>query len=221
MAQTRSTARLRIHRIWICVGICLVVVVVQMVWAFLHPPMRAAATCPAILLQIDDAVTMWALKKGKKPLDQPTAAMLENYFAGHRLPSCPQGGQIQLGTLTLATTCSIHGSANDSRPSPQKPWWYDYVPFASRPRPRNPCINCLRQIDSAKQQWALENKKKSLDVPTGSEVAIYFKNNEMLRCPSGGKYVIGAVKDNPICTRSPLGHRLPDASSSELKPTSL
>src|SRR6516164_10295386 len=33
---------------------------------------------------------------------------------------------------------------------------------------KNACINNLRQIDGAKQQWALENKKTSADSPPTS-----------------------------------------------------
>jgi 4-amino-4-deoxy-L-arabinose transferase-like glycosyltransferase len=35
-----------------------------------------------------------------------------------------------------------------------------------------PCINTLRQIDGAKQQWALENHKTTNDVPLWPEIAI-------------------------------------------------
>ena len=40
---------------------------------------------------------------------------------------------------------------------------------------RNACINNLRQIDAAKQQWALENGKKDGDVPTRSDLAPYLR----------------------------------------------
>ena len=36
------------------------------------------------------------------------------------------------------------------------------------------CINNLRQIDGAKQQWALENGKKSSAVPSGGDIQPYL-----------------------------------------------
>src|SRR5436190_10174403 len=37
----------------------------------------------------------------------------------------------------------------------------------------NACINNLRQIDGAKQQWALENGKQAADVPAGTDIDDY------------------------------------------------
>lgn len=72
---------------------------------------------------------------------------------------------------------------------------------------RNICISNLRFIDAAKQQWALENKKEPVDVPTEADVKAYLKDGQFLVCPKGGKYTIGAVNTDPICTFP--DHRLP------------
>jgi hypothetical protein len=64
----------------------------------------------------------------------------------------------------------------------------------------NACINQLRQLDGAKQQWALENKKSVEAIPTAQDLAPYFKDNVLPSCPSGGKYDIRAVKDVPTCS---------------------
>ncbi len=74
---------------------------------------------------------------------------------------------------------------------------------------KNACINNLRQIDGAKQQWALENKKSDSDSPGSTDVAPYIKNNQYPSCPSSGTYTIGAVNTDPTCNRSSLGHVLP------------
>jgi len=74
----------------------------------------------------------------------------------------------------------------------------------------NACINNLRMIDAAKNQWALENNKKVGDTPTENDLLPYFKNHQMPQCPAGGIYTIGAVGSNPTCSIS--GHKLPDAS---------
>ena len=64
---------------------------------------------------------------------------------------------------------------------------------------RNTCINNLRQIDGAKQQWALENKKADTDTPSSAEVGNYIKNNAYPTCPASGAYTIGAVNTDPTC----------------------
>ncbi len=70
---------------------------------------------------------------------------------------------------------------------------------------RNTCINHLRQIDQAKQSWALENNKAADAIPMVQDISPYFKDG-VLVCPSGGVYTIGAVGELPIC--SIPGHAL-------------
>jgi hypothetical protein len=71
---------------------------------------------------------------------------------------------------------------------------------------KNACINNLRQIDGAKQQWALENSKRTSDVPTWTDLQPYLRNGTRIRCPSGGHYTIGSVGESPRC--SVAGHAL-------------
>ncbi|HUB86600.1 MAG TPA: hypothetical protein VMB22_01820 [Verrucomicrobiae bacterium] len=70
---------------------------------------------------------------------------------------------------------------------------------------RNACINNLRQLDAAKQQWALENGKKGTDIPTKEDLLPYLRSWPV--CPAGGTYTIGAVDEPPTC--SIPGHELP------------
>lgn len=71
---------------------------------------------------------------------------------------------------------------------------------------KNACINNLRQIDGAKQQWALEKKKEGTEVPTQSDLAEYLKHVPV--CPAGGEYTLGAVDKKPECSHD--GHALPE-----------
>ena len=73
---------------------------------------------------------------------------------------------------------------------------------------QNACINNLRLIDGAKQQWALENSKKAGDVPTEADLKPFLKNGVYPACPAGGTYTIGAVSNSPTC--SIAGHHLPE-----------
>ncbi|MGD0252269.1 MAG: hypothetical protein ABSC01_06185 [Verrucomicrobiota bacterium] len=72
---------------------------------------------------------------------------------------------------------------------------------------RNACINNLRQIDAAKQQWALENSKTDEAVPVALDLVPYLKGNVFPVCPSGGTYTINSVGVPPTC--SIPGHVLP------------
>ena len=78
----------------------------------------------------------------------------------------------------------------------------------------NACINNLRVIDGAKQQWAIENKKPMTDTPTQSEVGAYLKEGQLPICPAGGTYAINAVGAAPTCSipnhRLPAGPTLPN-----------
>ena len=71
---------------------------------------------------------------------------------------------------------------------------------------QNACISNLKQIDAAKEQWALQNNKTSSDTPTwGDLVTAYIKSTPV--CPSAGTYTINAIGTDPTCTVS--GHVLP------------
>ena len=70
------------------------------------------------------------------------------------------------------------------------------------------CINNLRQIDSAKQQWALETRQITNAVPTDSDIAPFLRSSSLTNvvCPSGGvtatfdsSYSLNSVSEPPTC----------------------
>jgi prepilin-type N-terminal cleavage/methylation domain-containing protein len=66
---------------------------------------------------------------------------------------------------------------------------------------RNACIENLRQIDSAKQQWAIEEKQDSAASPAGADLDDYIKGGwASLSCPAGGTYTINDMSTDPTCT---------------------
>lgn len=69
------------------------------------------------------------------------------------------------------------------------------------------CINNLRLIDGAKQQWALENNKTAGAVPTSQDILAYLPNQTVPVCPAGGQYTLNAAGQSPTC--SIPGHELP------------
>ena len=75
----------------------------------------------------------------------------------------------------------------------------------------NACINTLRQMDAAKNSWALENSKTNGVMVTENDLKPYIKLNsagEISKCPAGGTYTIGPVGQVPTC--SIPDHKLPE-----------
>ncbi|MHB8521484.1 MAG: competence type IV pilus major pilin ComGC [Limisphaerales bacterium] len=74
---------------------------------------------------------------------------------------------------------------------------------------KNACINNLRQIDGAKEQWALENKATTGATPAQTDVAAYLKGSNFPGCPGGGTYTIDTMATSPSCSLGPtLSHTL-------------
>ncbi|MDP2895167.1 MAG: prepilin-type N-terminal cleavage/methylation domain-containing protein [bacterium] len=71
----------------------------------------------------------------------------------------------------------------------------------------NACINNLRQIDAAKEQWALANKAVTTDAVVDLEVDEYIKSGRP-ECPADGAYTYGAVGTDPTCDGA-ASHVLP------------
>jgi len=68
----------------------------------------------------------------------------------------------------------------------------------------NACINNLRQIDGAGQQWALETKQNTNAVPNFTDVSPYLKSAVV--CPAAGStatfassYTLQSVSLKPLC----------------------
>jgi predicted nuclease with TOPRIM domain len=62
----------------------------------------------------------------------------------------------------------------------------------------NACLNNLRLLQAAKQQWALENKKNADATPSATELSPYLKGG-IPKCPAGGAYAFNAVGVLPSC----------------------
>jgi hypothetical protein len=65
------------------------------------------------------------------------------------------------------------------------------------------CINNLRQIDAAKNEWALENNKTNGTPVTVADIKPFIKldaGGNLPKCPAGGAYTIGVVGEPPTCS---------------------
>ena len=83
----------------------------------------------------------------------------------------------------------------------------------------NACINNLRQVDGAVQQWALETKQSATATVTFTDISAYLKSS--VTCPSAGagaafstSYTITTVSNKPACKILPVTHTLPADTSS-------
>jgi prepilin-type N-terminal cleavage/methylation domain-containing protein len=75
---------------------------------------------------------------------------------------------------------------------------------------QNACINNLRQIDGAVQQWALENKAAATSTVTPTDIELYLGRGQKIDavvCPAAGSpatnflasYEITRVDTAPVC----------------------
>lgn len=82
----------------------------------------------------------------------------------------------------------------------------------------NTCISNLRYIDSAKQQWALEQRKQDTETPAGSDLQPYLgrgTGGELPSCPADGAQTFATsyspqnVGQRPVCLIISSTHILP------------
>jgi prepilin-type N-terminal cleavage/methylation domain-containing protein len=82
------------------------------------------------------------------------------------------------------------------------------IPYFVRARTTsqaNTCINNLRQIEAAVQQWALEQKQAPNASVTLTDVTPYIRldsNGNLPACPANGTYSVTTVDELPTCSRS-------------------
>lgn len=72
------------------------------------------------------------------------------------------------------------------------------------------CIANLKQIESAKEQWAMDKKAGNGDTPGDTDL---FGTDKYIKvkpaCPSGGSYDLKSMADRPVCDKTADGHVLP------------
>jgi prepilin-type N-terminal cleavage/methylation domain-containing protein len=79
----------------------------------------------------------------------------------------------------------------------------------------NACINNLRQIDGAKQEWALEFKQAGTAIPVATDIAPYMgraTGGSVPSCPLdssssfNSSYQMGNLQTAPTCKVAPSTH---------------
>jgi prepilin-type N-terminal cleavage/methylation domain-containing protein len=69
---------------------------------------------------------------------------------------------------------------------------------------QNACINNLRQLSGAEDQFAIENNKVTGDACASTDITPYLKKWPI--CPASGAYTISTVGSDPTCNIT--GHTL-------------
>jgi hypothetical protein len=70
------------------------------------------------------------------------------------------------------------------------------------------CNNNIRQIDAVIEQWTLEHKKTNGTPVFASDIAPYFKNGELPKCPIHETYLFTNVGDVPVCSLPANQHKI-------------
>jgi prepilin-type N-terminal cleavage/methylation domain-containing protein len=71
------------------------------------------------------------------------------------------------------------------------------------------CISNLRQVDAAKEQWAMDNNAANGSAIPGGMATLVGNTNYLKRtptCPTGGTYTIGNIGTSPTCSLAAQGH---------------
>jgi hypothetical protein len=68
---------------------------------------------------------------------------------------------------------------------------------------QNTCVNNLRQLQAAKEEWALENGKTNGTLVTVGDITPYIqldRDGHIPKCPAGGTYILGRVGEEVECS---------------------
>ncbi len=73
---------------------------------------------------------------------------------------------------------------------------------------KNTCIANLKQINTAIEQWALENKKSVGAAVIEADANAFLKGATTPPCPGAGTYAYNAVGTGATCSLTTEGHTL-------------
>ena len=94
----------------------------------------------------------------------------------------------------------LRGQMQQLQANQQMAQRYGLVPANAVDAQTGACINNLRILTGAKDQWALENKKGVGTAVNPKDIVPYIKGNLLPTCPAGGVYTINAVGANSTCS---------------------
>jgi general secretion pathway protein G len=68
---------------------------------------------------------------------------------------------------------------------------------------KNACLQLLKEIEGAKDAWALDQHKTTNDTPSDQD--LFGKGRylpEKPKCPNRGRYIIGRVGEHAVCSNT-------------------
>ncbi|WFB36760.1 hypothetical protein P3T73_03165 [Kiritimatiellota bacterium B12222] len=111
-----------------------------------------------------------------------------NLFLQHQQPL-----QVKVYTLTGFMTPIIIIWNRVTRILPE-------VLISREDRNRKTCMNHLRLISAASDQWAIENNMPGNVVPEEEHIVPYMREGKMPTCPEGGVYELNTLNESPVCS---------------------
>ncbi|GAB4456427.1 MAG: hypothetical protein OHK0029_14320 [Armatimonadaceae bacterium] len=167
-------------------------------------PQEGETRCMAHRRLIQSAKQQWAMdnQMPKNVTLEWEVLIGEGKYLRER-PRCPQKGVYTLNSVGGSVICNEHGPL-----PPVAPKWYSERFRTDYEKRHAVCVANLKQLESAKEQWALDESKKPnaqkdiMDAqPTGREL---IGDNAYLRrtpvCPAEGTYNINVVRFMPYCS---------------------
>ena len=70
---------------------------------------------------------------------------------------------------------------------------------------KNGCIENIRQMEGAKEQWAMSAGRSQGDTVVTTDVMAFLKGGVVPSCPGGGTYTLNVIGTDAACTIS--GHK--------------
>jgi biopolymer transport protein ExbD len=188
------------------------------------------------LRAIDGAKQQWALEKRQPQEAIPTMEDISGYMSGEPLPTIA-GERYEINAIGVPPVAILTAPLGNRKPGDritigppdQALNGRQTEPFTSsvdtvvltryglgaaatqEPRSEveivNAIINRLRQIDGAKQQWALEKRQPQSARPTANDIADYLRGG--FPAPiAGERYELNAVGESPVAVLTqPIGNR--------------
>ena len=145
-----------------------------------------------------DAETVHRLRGEVSQLRAEQKQFIKAQGEVQRLQGALQQEQAQAEQLRLQQAqlqVAVRAAQQAAQPAPQTP----AGPQAAQVL-QNACINNLRQLEGATQQWALENKMTATSRVNPEGIKVYLKGGLLPLCPAGGQYTVTIVNERPRCS---------------------
>lgn len=148
------------------------------------------------LVSIENAKVLWTLENLKKEGKSLTPSDLQPHFAGGDFPIHYPGGEFVINPIGTPPSSTAFGTADELMTPPG----FKRGTEAALRVVLGEAMVQLMMIESAKERWALENKKAPGAKVYEADLLPYFLGGEAPTHSVGGKFVINPVGTPPEST---------------------